>query len=244
MEVHWTLAPPDFHCLPPSDLWARAQSFRIGGSEAWALGPADLLLHLSVHAAPLPDLLWGQDVDLRHLCDIAETIRAYSLDWNQLIVLARHCRVTRCLYVALHLARRMLQARVPHDVLEALQPTELDPRWLASLEERVLKRRHGSTKVPGGFVRLLSAQGVFNKLRVLRDILFPSPSAIAQAHGVSWTSRKVYWYYITRPFHILSRWGGFVLRFLIRERWECSLQYELSKTKTAATLAAEEATDS
>jgi len=225
LEVHWSLVPQhNTFCLPSSDLWARAQPFRIGGSETWALAPADLLLHLSSHATPWPDLLWGQDIDLRHLCDIAETIRAYSLDWDQLIVRARNYRGTRCLYVALHLARRMLQARVPHDVLETLQPTELDPMWLVSLEERVLKRHHGSTKVPGGFVRLLSAQGVFNKLRVLRDIFFPPPSAIAQAHGLSWTSREVYWYYITRPFHLLSRWGGFVLRFLIRERWGFSSQ--------------------
>jgi len=226
LEVHWDIVPqPNPFCLPLSELWARAQPFRIGGSETWALDPADLLLHLSVHAVPSPDLLWGQDIDLRHLCDIAETIWVYPMDWDQLIVRARHYGVTRCLYVTLRLARRMLQAGVPHDVLEALQPTDLDPRWLASLEERVLKRRLGSTKVPHRFVRLLSAQGVFNKLRVLRHILFPAPSAIARAHGVSWASRKLYWYYITRPFHLLSRWGGFLLRFLlIRERWECSLQ--------------------
>jgi hypothetical protein len=239
LEVHWTLVPPDSYHLPPSELWARAQPLRIGSSETWALDPADLLLHLSVHAVPLPNLLWGQDIDLRHLCDIAETIRVYPLDWDQLIVRARNYRVTRCLYVALHLARRMLQARpepsgvlslskgrkarVPHDVLEVLQPTDVDPRWLADLEERVMKRRPGSTEIPPKFVRLLSAQGVFNKLRVLRGILFPPPSAIARARGLSWTSREVYWYYLTRPFHLLSRWGGFVLRFLIRERWEGSL---------------------
>jgi len=225
LEVHWVIvSQPNPFCLPVSELWPRAQPLRIGGSETWALGPADLLLHLSVHAVPSPDLLWGQDIDLRHLCDIAETIRVYPMDWDQLIVRARHYDVTRCLYVTLRLARRMLQADVPHDVLEALQPTDLDPRWLASLEERVLKRRLGSTKVPHRLVRLLSAQGVFNKLRVLRQILFPAPSAIAQAHGVSWTSRKLYWYYVTRPFRLLARRGGFLLRFLIRERGECSLQ--------------------
>ena len=233
LEAHWTLTSSDSYCLPPPELWARAQPLRIGGSETWALAPVDLLLHLSVHAAPLPDLLLGQDIDLRHLCDIAETIRVYPMDWDQLIIRARHYRVTECLYVALYLAQRMVQARVPHDVLEALQPTDssglrpsgrsLDPRWLTSLEERVLKRRRDSTKVPYGFVRLLSAQGVFNKLRVLRHVLFPLPSAIAQAHGLFWTSRTVCWYYITRPFRLLSRWGGFLLHFLIRDRWGCSL---------------------
>lgn len=219
LEVHWDIAPqPNPFFLPLSELWARAQPFRIGSSEALALGPADLLLHLSLHAAFSPNLLWGQDIDLRHLCDIAETIRLYPIDWDQLVAHARLYQAHKCLYIALYLARRMLQACVPHAVLEALQPTDLDPRWLASLEERVLKRRHGSTKVPHGFVRLLSAQGVCNRLRVLRDIFFPSPSAIAQAHGVSWASRRVYWYYMARPFHLLSRWGGFFLRFLIRER--------------------------
>jgi len=225
LEVHWDLAPqPNPFCLPLSELWARAQPFRIGGSEALVLEPTDMLLYLGLHAAYLPNLFWEQDIDLRHLCDIAETIRLHPMDWDQLVARARLYRVTKCLYVALCLSQRMLQARVPQDFLEALQPTDLDPRWLAGLEERVLKRRHGSTKAPYGFVLLLSAQGVFNKLRVLRGILFPSPSAIAQAHGVSRTSGGVYWYYITRPFRLLSRWGGFLLRVLTRDRRECSLQ--------------------
>lgn len=229
LEVHWDLAPqPNPFCLPVSELWARAQPFRIGDSEALALGPADLLLHLSLHAVSAFYLLWVPGIDLRHLCDIAETIRIYPMDWNQLVARARLYRATRSLYVALYLARRMLQAHVPHDVLVALQPTDpsglrpsgrsLDPRWLASLEKRVLKRQYGSTNVPLGLVHLLLARGVANRLRVLREIFLPPPETIAQAPGVSWPSRKVYWYYVTRPFRLLSRWGGFLLRFLIRDR--------------------------
>jgi hypothetical protein len=226
LEMHWNLAPqPHPFFLPVSELWDRAQPVHIGAGQALALEPTDLLIYLSLHAVYLPNLFWEQDIDLRHLCDIAETIRRHPIDWNQLVARARLYRVTISSYVALHLAWRMLQARVPHDVLETLQPNapsglrpsgrRLDSEWLESLEQRVL-RRHGSTKAPYGFVRLLSAHGRFNRLRVLADILFPAPSAIAQAHGVSWTSGRVYWYYVTRPLHLLSRWGGFLLRFLIR----------------------------
>lgn len=81
LEVHWDLAPqPNPFFLPLSELWARAQPFRIGDSEALALGPADLLLHLSLHAAFSPHPLWEQDIDLRHLCDIAETLRVYPIN--------------------------------------------------------------------------------------------------------------------------------------------------------------------
>jgi len=193
LEVHWDLAPqPNPFCLPLPELWARAQPFRIGNSEAWALNPADLLLHLSFHATFSPHPLWEPDIDLRHLCDIAETIRVCPTDWDQLIVQARHYRVTRCLYATLHLAQRMLQARVPHDVLEALQPVACDPKWLADLEDRFLKRRHGCTEVTYRLARLLAARGIFDKLRVLRDIFFPPPSVIAKARGLSWTSGKVW----------------------------------------------------
>jgi len=219
LEVHWDLVPqPHPFSLPLPELWARAQPFRVGHIEALALEPADLLLYLSLHAVSAFNLLWVPGIDLRHLCDIAETIRVYAIDWDQLIARARRYRATRSLYVALYLVGRMLRAGVPHDVLEALQPTGLDPRWLEGLEERVVKRRHGSTNVPLGLVHLLLARGVANRLRVLREIFFPPPEAMAEEHGVSWPSRKVYWYYLMRPFRLLSRWGGFLLRFLIRDR--------------------------
>ena len=219
LELHWDLLPqPNPFFLPLPELWSRAQAFRVGSSEVLAFGSVDLLLHLSLHAVSAFYLLWVPGMDLRHLCDIAETIRVYPINWDQLVARARLYRATKSLYVALYLARQMLQARVPQHVLEALQPTDLDPRWLESLEERVLKRRYGSTNVPLGLVHLLLACGVVNKLCVLREIFFPPPEAMAEAHGVSCTSRKVYWYYITRPFHLFSRWGGFLLRFLIRDR--------------------------
>ena len=210
LEVHWDLVPqPHPFSLPLPELWARAQPFRVGHIEALALEPADLLLYLSLHAVSAFNLLWVPGIDLRHVCDIAETIRVCAIDWDQLIARARGYRVTRNLYVALYLVGRMLQAPVPHDIQEALQPTDLDPGWLEGLEERVVKRPHGAANVPLGLVHLLLARGVVNRLRVLREIFFAPPEAMAEEHGVSWPSRKVYWYYLMRPFRLLSRWGGF-----------------------------------
>jgi len=219
LEVHWDILPrPHPFFLPLSELWARAEPFRVGSSEALALEPVDLLLYLSLHAVSAFNLLWVPGIDMRHLCDIAETIRVYAIDWDQLVARARLYQATKSLYVALYLAQRMLQARMPQNVLEVLQPTNLDPKWLEGLEECVVKRRYGSTNVPLGLVHLLLARGVANRLRVLREIFFPPPEAIAEDQGVSPTSRKVYWHYVTRPFRLLSRWGGFLLRFLIRDR--------------------------
>jgi signal peptidase I len=224
LEVHWDLAPqPHPFFLPLSELWARAEPFRVGSVEVLALEPVDLLIHLSLHTVSAFYFLWVPGIDLRHLCDIAEMTQVYLIHWDKLITRAWRYRTTRNLYIALYLARRMLQARVPQHVLEALQPNDLDSKWLAGLEERVLKRRYGSASVPLGLVHLLLARGVADRLCVLREIFFPSPEAIAEDRGVSPTSRKVYWYYVTRPFCLLSRWGGFLLRFLTRDRWECSL---------------------
>ena len=96
-------------------LWERRVTSRLGDAEVRVLGPEDTLLHLAVHRARSP-------LRLRHLCDVAELVRRdwATLDWDRVVAAARAIGARTTLHEALVLARDLLGAHAPPDVLPAL----------------------------------------------------------------------------------------------------------------------------
>ncbi len=157
VELHWELAPAQFASVPVvEETWGRAASVPILGGEVKALAPEDLLLALSVHGTKH---LWER---LGWVCDVAALVNSRAgLDWREVVGRARHSRVEPMLYLALRLARGLLGARLPPDVLEACggPPTV----GLAAEVARALFREGGDGRA--GFAR-----GVGFNLRVRRRL--------------------------------------------------------------------------
>lgn len=112
VELHWRIAPRHF-CAEPaaSDFLARAQAVPLGGAQVRTLGPEDLLLALSLHAAKH---LWQ---GLGWICDISELLRAFpALDWQAAEGRGQRLGLRRLLYLPLHLAGEVLGAPVPAEV--------------------------------------------------------------------------------------------------------------------------------
>lgn len=114
VELQWALLPR-FYAVASAqfqfdDLWSRAGRVALGASDTAAvpcLAPEDSLLILSLHAAKH---LWTR---LIWVADIAETLRAPSLDLAQVISRARAAGIARILGVSLNLARNLLGAPIP-----------------------------------------------------------------------------------------------------------------------------------
>ncbi|MDL1877778.1 nucleotidyltransferase family protein, partial [Cytophagia bacterium CHB2] len=133
IELHWKLERPSARFeIDTEELWRRAQPAAFGEARASALCPEDLLLHLCIHASYHHQFRFG----LRSLCDIAEIIRHYHsrLDWEQLRERAEEWGVTKCVYLTLRLTNKLLEANVPHDVLQHLRPKELRHSFVAMSE--------------------------------------------------------------------------------------------------------------
>ena len=73
------------------------------------------------------------DSGLLPLCDIAETARHYQgiIDWKTAERRAVQWRAKKCAYLSLRLAKDLLAAELPDEVLGALEPDDLEPRFLA-----------------------------------------------------------------------------------------------------------------
>jgi hypothetical protein len=187
------------------ELWDRATPARIAGVDVQVLSPEDLLLHLCIHAT----YAHMCEFSARPLCDIAETIRQLHgrLAWQEVTTRAErwHCR--RGVYLALRLARSLVGADVPDEVLHALRPAGFDDQILTV----AMRQRHGA-RVRDDVAKLQASRNPAAKLRVFwKRILIPA-DALADAYNVPRSSRLLYAFYLVRAKDMAKRHWNTVFR--------------------------------
>jgi hypothetical protein len=97
--------------------------------------PEAQILHLCVHA-----FHHRFAIGLRAICDITETLRHYqeTLDWGLLCQYVHQWGAEGCVYVNLWLAKELLHAPVPGDLLQVIEPRYLGHRYMTLIKEQVL----------------------------------------------------------------------------------------------------------
>jgi hypothetical protein len=209
VELHWSVIPPDspIHIDLP-ELWARALPVKISGAPALSLSPEDLLLQLCLHFYQHEFRL-----GIRHLYDLVETVVFYGadLDWEQVAARASQWNAGKPTYLALHLARQLLNAPIPPEVLKTLRPGDFNPQIDALARKRVLKPA-GTPPVHTDLARLRGRQPLRVKVRAVLNTLFPYPEYVARKYSLAQGSKKVYFYYLVRLKDLLVQYGAQFLR--------------------------------
>ncbi|HEX5718396.1 MAG TPA: hypothetical protein VF179_19695, partial [Thermoanaerobaculia bacterium] len=77
---------------------------------------------------------------LKHLFDIAETVRRLDVDWDRLAACAREDRCEGIVYTALHVAKETLGCEIPDGGLELLGVPWLRALLIRRLVARFLRR--------------------------------------------------------------------------------------------------------
>jgi hypothetical protein len=207
VEFHWTIDVPGGRSrLDLAGLWDRARPAMIAGVEV--LAPEDLLLHLCLHASHSHGLGFG----LRPFCDIAEMIHRFrgEMDWAQVAERAREWRAARYVGLTLHLARSMLDAEVPDEVLGQLAPGGIDQRMLETARQAVLAQI-GYERLMPLFDRL-GAKSVGDKVKLSWERVFLSRGEMAAIYPASRVSKHLWFYRALR------------LRDVIRTLWSHALR--------------------
>jgi len=116
VELHQDIRPRYFAFqLDPEQLWERVAPLALGGREVLNLASEDLLIMLCVHGA---NHCWER---LAWICDLAELIRAQpNLDWQRLLDDARASGGERMVLLGLLLARDLLGAVLPEQVMSRI----------------------------------------------------------------------------------------------------------------------------
>ena len=123
VDVHWGFTPRYFHQTVAADeLFARARPEILLGQPVVTFSPEDLLEILCVQV--MKDC-WERRQQLEHLskvCDIAEHLRAQPrLQWSRVFRSAQEQGLQRILHCGLILARELLGAALPSEVLGRIE---------------------------------------------------------------------------------------------------------------------------
>ena len=134
VELHWAITSQTFYFpLDPASLWDHLETVFLDGTPVRNLGLEDLLIVLCVHGAKhhWEKLMW--------ISDIAELLRAYSkkIDWTRLKNRASMLGGWRMLCLGVLLAHDLLGAKVPQDVLQAMQAEPKSASLAAEVRSRL-----------------------------------------------------------------------------------------------------------
>ncbi len=216
VEVHWTLTEPNQpYTIAVDALWARAIPLQIAGVDVLGLGLDDLLLHLCLHTSYQHQFAFG----LRPSCDIAYLIQRHgaALDWRAVQQRAETWGWERGVYLALRLAKELVGAAVPDEVLRQLEPPAFEEAIVATAKNQIFADRAATRAVPRNLAQLMGRNNLWASLRDFARSVFIPKVVLAKKYPVSPNSPKIYLYYPVRFKDVLVRHGRTAWRILWKD---------------------------
>jgi hypothetical protein len=218
VEVHWNFLPSMYRFKIDIDgQWERSRQAIVAGVDVSVLCPEDLLLHLCLHTS-ISHLF---EMGLKPLYDIFETIRYFGkkIDWRQVQLRSEEWGEAKCAYLTFRLARELLGASVPDDLMKAIKPSDFDERFMVLAKERIFVYGHWNSdglSLSPNIAQLWEAKRLLNKGTLFVRRAFPSPEEVARGYPAPSDSIRIYFYYLVRIKDLLLRHGRQVWRLL---RW-------------------------
>jgi Uncharacterised nucleotidyltransferase len=177
VEIHWQVIPPRFGlAFEFEQLWCRAGSLSIGGSELRVLSREDELLVLSVHGFKH---LWDC---LKWVCDVANLLSSpEELDWGYTLREADRIGALRVVLVAVSLANQMFQSCLPDTIRLRLRD---DPAALSIAREVVssYSRSVSMSRMKARLLMLRAYSGFRHRATyVMRSLLEPTTEELIRS---------------------------------------------------------------
>lgn len=221
IELHLDLCPePNPFGIRMEPLWERMVPVAVGKQRALGLSAEDLVLHLCVHSAYNHRCL----VPLRNILDVVMVLsrNADGFDWRRLEEEARRTGTGRAVFCGLSLAREMLGAEVPADVLRRLDPGASTRAMLAVARDNVMSYASAGP----GWVGVAAGDA---PVRGFLGRLFAPPDRLLETSGRKVNPLRLAWIYLTRPVVLLIRHRELVLA-LLRGRQGARDQLRLARS--------------
>jgi hypothetical protein len=218
VEVHWKFLPSMYRFkIDIDELWERSRQVIIAGVEVSVLCPEDLLLHLCMHTSAKHLFAMG----LKPLYDLVETIRYYGkeIDWKQVQLRSQQWGGAKCVYLTFRLARELVEASVPDDLMKTIKPSDFDERFMVLAKGRIFAYEHwnsGGLSLSSNIAQLWGSKRLRNKGTLFLKRAFPSPEEMARVYPAPSDSIRIYFYYPVRINELLLRHGRQLWRLL---RW-------------------------
>lgn len=219
VEMHWTIVSPiyggGFNADELEQLWSDAGPATIGGVSVLILSPADLLLHLCLHASVHHGF---EGAGLRNYLDLAQVSRRYgdTIDWEQFTVRANRWGIANGVRLVLQLAGEWTRMAIPVSVLEALEATPLDDATLTWVRHKILNGH--AVALTSNVACFVGAARWTHRLNALCDTVFPSHLQMAHMYPAPADSWRILAYYPVRFRDLWVHYGRTLWRVVRRDR--------------------------
>ena len=218
IEVHWDIIGSGYPFnVDTEGLWNRARPAVVAGLEILVLCPEDLVLHLCLHTAR--DLY---QTGLKPFCDLLEIIRRNEnkMDWEQVFLRSGQWGIEKFVYLSLNLAKELLGASVPEDLLKTIRPHDFEESIMDWAREQIFAvraRNSANLFLSPNVAQLWGNRRLPGKAALFFKRVFPSPEEMVRLYPSASDSLWIYFYYLVRLRDILLRHSRQVWRLLRRD---------------------------
>jgi putative nucleotidyltransferase-like protein len=202
IDLHWGVTPRYFPFAPDLDsLWSRAQRVALDGGNVLAPSPQDLMLALCAHACRHG---WNC---LTLVCDIAELLRSRpDIDWGETVEAATKLGNRRMVILALCLARDLVGAELPSNLMQAVNGDRAVVSLATEIERRLFARPPKEDELfQPWLIPLRTIERTRDRIRYCVDrALAPT---VDDARFVSLPRPLLPLFYVVRPFRLAFQQG-------------------------------------
>jgi len=203
VEIHWNIAKKSYN-IDIDKWWKRALTAEIDNYNTFIPSPADMLLHLCLH---LHHQNYNVRIIKRGLCDIYETLKYYeeSINWDLFEHEINLGKMVKPAHSILYVIKEFFETG--DDSLVRINVNHIDLKFIKILKNKILK----SSSFPGPFIGLYATdKRLSDKARILFNSVFPGREVMAARYSIPLNSKKLYFYYLIRPFALLLKYGKFL----------------------------------
>lgn len=193
IEIHWTIANPKPPCcFDVAQLWRETNRFRIQGVESQGLSLELLLVHLCSHISHQHGFTPG----LRSYYDIAIILNRFAsvLNLRQVEDITVTSGVKRGVYLSLFLAKELLGAKVPGEILKRLKPSFMNNPIMTMAKQTILEE-NATQNLNQANARVFGRKGVWRKAKGMVQQVFLPRKTLARNYGLAPDSLQVFLYY-------------------------------------------------
>jgi Uncharacterised nucleotidyltransferase len=209
VEIHWHITGDSFH-INIDEWWEMAKVIKIDNCQALILSPEDMLIHLCLHL-----FNHGYNkITLRGLCDIFGTLTYYrkEINWQRFQDKVDKYKISKPVYTILYFINK-------HDMdddnsLRWVKPSLVNLKLLTLIEKRILGEHGVHSDIPKQLVQSMVLDKPSKKAIILLKKIFPTREGMVERYQISSSSKKIYFYYIFRPFYLFFKYGKFILEIL------------------------------
>lgn len=226
IDLHWDISSlVDRYNFEIDRFWERARKITLFGADALAFAPEDLLLHLAHHAAYKHQF----EFDLRAFCDIARAIDYFAskIRWDELVKRAIAYQWNKGIYLAFYLAKDLVDAAIPIEVLVALKPNNIEASIIVTAREQLFCDYEIAKLLKNPVNQLFySEKPLRHKIKSFLQRLFVFCLEIASSCQISTRPPKIYFNYSIRFKMLLVRYAHTIRRLFspVDEETESVLQ--------------------